>query len=371
MVDDIKDAINDEGHELIENFEATDRGYDGLLIPSGSVMLNLACSDRWDGAWKPGRIVNVIGDSSSGKTLLAISMFGEMGLREDFDNYRFIYDDAEHALDFDLEGMLGTETASRIEPPDRDAEGAPLYSNTIQDFQRNVMKAITEGKPFIYVLDSFDALTSIEEIEHTDAEMKASEQGKKASGTYGTEKAKYASKILRVINSHIEKTKSFILIISQTRDDINPMTFTQKTRSGGRALKFYSSHEIWLAVGSKIKKTVSGVDYQIGVNVRAKVSKNKLTGKLREVEFPVYYDYGVDDVQAVLTWLDKVKAIEKSKQTYKIPELRLEGTLQNVIKQVDEQEKWDDLFTLAQVKWKEIEDKLSTNRKPKFQRRRH
>ena len=104
MVDDIKDTIDNLDENLVENFEADDRGYDGLLIPSGSIMLNLACSDRWDGAWKPGRIVNIIGDSSSGKTLLALSMFGEMGLREKFDEYRFIYDDAEHALDFDLEG---------------------------------------------------------------------------------------------------------------------------------------------------------------------------------------------------------------------------------------------------------------------------
>ena len=341
-----------------------------LLIPSGSVLLNLACSDTWRGAFRPGRIVNIIGDSSAGKTLLALSMFAEMSVRPEFDGYRFIYDDAEHALDFDLESVVGEDCVSRIEPPATD-DGEPVNSNTVQDFQYFVMKAIEEGKPFVYVLDSLDSLTTREEQDYVKDKLQALREGKQVSGTYGTEKAKWLSQILRSIVAEVEKTKSLVVIISQTRDEISPMSFVQKTRAGGRALKFYSSHEIWLTVGQKLKKTVSGRDYTIGTQVIAKVTKNKLTGKLREVTFPIYYSYGVDDVQACLDFLTKVGVAKKSGSKIKIEELGLEGMRKAVIKEVEEKGLWEDLFDLTEKAWNDIESKLAdefAGRVPKYRR---
>ena len=365
LKDEIKDAMIDDNNE-------PDRAEGTLLVPSGSVMLNLACSDTAEGAWKVGRLVNIIGDSSSGKSLMAMSMLAEICTRPEFDEYRLIYDDAEHALDFDVGKLFGYDLADRLEPPAKDKDGNAIYSDTTHSFQANVMKAFDEGKPFIYVLDSFDALTSVDELDLVNRENKALEQGKSLPGSYGAEKAKHASRILRVIVSKLEQTKSFILIISQTRDDINPTTFAQKTRAGGKALKFYASHEIWLAVKEKLKKTVANQDYQIGVGIKAKITKNKLTGKLREVEFPIYYSYGIDDLEAGLNWLLKIGAIEKKKQTLSLSlgDETLEGTKATIINRLNEDDNLYFAFLdLLEQKWKEIEEKLEIKRPPKFRRR--
>lgn len=334
-----------------------------LLIPTGASLLNLACSDSIQGGWGAGKIVNLIGDSSSGKTILALSMFAEVCRRPEFEDYRLIYDDVEQALEFDISRLFGKSTAERIEPPAVDNEGEPVYSDVIQDFFAYTKDAIQEEKPFIYVLDSFDALTSKEEANKVDETLKAHIKGTKTAGSYNMDKPKIASQILRSIKSSIKSTKSLLVIISQTRDNIG-MGFEKKTRSGGRALKFYSSHEIWLAMTGKIKRK----GRIIGNEVRAKVTKNKITGKLRVVDFPVYYDYGVDSISSEISFLIEEEHWEAKNKGAKIiaPEFEFEGTRQALIKKIEGEGLESRLTEIVSLVWMRIEEDLKLRRKSKY-----
>lgn len=367
-----KECIDsDDGDVIIVNDNT-------IYLPSGSRMLNIACSDKYQGAFVMGRYVNVIGDSSAGKSLLILSMLAEMANDPKFHNYRFIYDDAEEANSFDIKALFGSKLYDRIEPPGfeqimntvtGEIITVPKNSDTIQEFQLNIFDAFSDKseKPFIYVLDSFDAITSKDELETTQKNMDHLRKGTKETGSYGMDKPKIIGKILRMIKGKLKETQSFLVIISQTRDDINPMTFTTKTRSGGNALKFYASHEIWLAVAGKIKKTALGHDRVIGVNVRAKVGKNKLTGKLREVEFPIYYNYGVDDVSSCVDFVLSTNHWELEKKTIIADDIGVKGTRETLIKYIEENNLEDVLFSIANTKWNDIENAVAIKRKNKFQ----
>tara|TARA_Y100000310_G_scaffold137866_1_gene136811 strand:+ start:268 stop:1296 length:1029 start_codon:yes stop_codon:yes gene_type:complete len=331
-----------------------------LLVPSGSSLLDLACSDSIKGAFPLGKVVNIIGDSSAGKTMLALSMFAEMNDRIGFDNYKFIYDDVERALEFDVQNLFG-EVSRRIEPPALD-DDEKLYSDTIQDFFVNLKSWLNEGDPFIYVLDSFDALTSEQEEEKVDKFVKAHLKGEKSAGSYGMDKARMSSQILRMVKGLVADTDSLVVIISQTRDNIDPFSFEKKKRSGGRALKFYSSHEIWLANKAKLKKK----DRVIGNQVQAKVSKNKLTGKVRVVEFPVYYDYGVDSIGSAIDFLSKERWKAKTKNKINAPEFEFEGSRQKLIDYIEINDSETELFGILEDEWQEIEESLKLNRKRKY-----
>ena len=339
------------------------------LIPTGSVMLNLACADSWSGGYGAGKIVNLIGDSSSGKTLLAFSMFAEMSRNERYKDYRLIYDDVEQACEFDIAKLFGAGTADRIVAPyysdiPHHSNNVPQYSGTIQEFHANVMDAIKLGEPFVYVLDSFDALSSADEQDRAEKSIEATRAGKPVQGSYKMDKAKLSGEILRHILADLRSTGSLVLVISQTRDNIDPMSFTKKTRSGGNALRFYSAHEIWLAVKGKLKSK----DRVIGSQIRAKVSKNKLTGKLREIEFPVYYSYGVDDIGAAVDFLvEEGKWGKKGNSLVTLGLPGFDGSRQKVIQRIEESLASPKLFALAGETWTEIEESLKMDRRMKYE----
>jgi len=350
------------------------------LIPTSSTLLNCACSDIATGGYGIGKLVNLIGDSSSGKSLLGLSCFAEMTMFKKFDDYAFIYDDVEAALEFNLDYLFGTEVSDRID--------MQTTSNTIQDFYDNILLTIKLGRPFVYILDSLDALTSVEEIKRANVHARKSakaklveiegegeEDVKKEKGSYKMEKAKLLTEILRVTARDIKEIEALVIIISQTRDNIG-FGFTDKTRSGGRALKFYSCHELWLS----IVKTLIAKGRAIGVNTKAKVSKNKITGKVRDCLFPIYYDYGVDDLSANIDFLlqsgiwsmGKVKtANPKTKtkgegRTIIASDFKLEGTKQKIITEIELRSLEKDLQLLVGETWNSIEEDIRLNRKPKY-----
>lgn len=380
VADQVAEAMNGADDEYNDaSYKDDDIVIDNntVYVPSGSKMLDIACSDNWKGAFVPGRYVNLIGDSSAGKSILALSMLAELTRIPAFDNYRFIYDDAEEANSFDVKALFGQKLYDRIEPPNTqelvvestgEVINAPKNSSTIQEFQLHVFDAIEHksGKPFIYILDSFDSISSKAEIETAQANMTALRKGTKESGSYGMDKPKIVGQILRMIVSKLKQTQSFLLIVSQTRDDINPMTFTKKTRSGGNALKFYASHEIWLAVLGKIKKTALGHERIIGVDVRAKITKNKLTGKIREIDFPIYYSYGIDDIGACFDFIMSTNHWEMNKKTILATEFDITGTRDTIIKHIETQNKEEELFAIANKRWLMIEDAVAVKRKSKF-----
>lgn len=263
-----------------------------LLIPTGSTTLNLECSGTVEGAFQAGKLVNLIGDSSSGKSFISLSSLAECSIDERFDAYRLIYDDVEAANEFDIEELFGSPLHKRLELKHR--------SSTIEEFNDKIAHCLDENVPFIYVLDSFDALTSEAFKEKDDANRKKRDKGQDTTGSYGDGKARIFSDFCKNRIRDLKDTKSLLIIISQTRDNIGfGARFNPKTRSGGNALRFYSCHEIWLDCTKKIKKGKR----ILMTNVRAKITKNKLTGDRGEAYFPILRDYGIDDMDSCITFM--------------------------------------------------------------------
>jgi len=338
----------------------------GKLVPTGSTLFNLACSDNPFGAFALGTINNVIGDSSSGKTILALSVFAEMSRIKRFHDYRCIYDDAEQANQFDVRYLFGERCAHRIEPPSVDKDGYSSHSDTMQDFHYHVLDAVEQGDPFVYILDSLDALDDTADQEKVEVQRKAHKKGEDSSGTYGMSKAKNASWILRNLKAKIKKTSSMLVVISQTRTNISPGSFVPKTRSGGKALKFYSTHELWTAVRGQISRQVHGKSRQVGVEVRVKWTKNKLIGKTRTVDFPVYYDYGIDDIGSCVDWLVREGVWIKRKQTVIARGLGIKGTKDKLIRLVEERGLERELQKVTGRAWLKIEEQCKLHRKRRY-----
>lgn len=336
-------------------------------ISTGSALLNLALSDRADGGYLPGKIVNVIGDSSSGKTFQCLTMLAEAAHNPAMDKYTLIYDDAEAASEFDLVKLFGQKAAEYILPPSLNRD-EPGYSQTMMDFQSSVRRLLKKGEPFLYILDSFDALTTDQELRHAEDLEDAHDKGKEAKGTYGMEKAKHASILLRLIAAEVKKTDSLIVVISQTRDNIDPMSFQRKTRAGGKALTFYCSYEMWLAVAGKLSTKVNGRNHMQGVISKIKITKNKANGKVREISLPIYYDLGVDDIGACIDFLvDEGRWPKTGSGIIDAHELRTQATCVKLIRKIEEDDLVKALHKVTEDEWKRTEEKLKLNRKPRYE----
>jgi len=330
------------------------------LFSTGSTEFNLACSDRVDGAFAPGTMVNIIGDSFAGKTVIAHSIMAEAKVNPAFAKYRFIYDNKEAADNTGIRKLFGSVLDDCIEP-------APCergYSVTIEDFQSNIIRALRKMSPCIYVEDSLDAITSEAELDRLDKRA----DGKEIKGSYGMERAKGLKQLLRVINDELERTDSLLIIISQTIQNIDPMAFAEKKRAGGEALKFFAAHEIWLGLREKINRNVNGKDRMIGAHTRVRVTKNRETGKMREADFRIYNSYGIDDLGDCVDFMVREKFWTKSSTGVidAMDDLKMKGTRENLIRQIEEKGKEDRLRRLVGRGWREIEDKLKLTRKPRY-----
>lgn len=332
------------------------------LVPSGSTLLNLACSDQPSGAYGLGKIVTLPGTSSAGKTLLMLTTFAESNKMKHLDEHRFVYDDVEAALEFDTSYLFGESTAARIQEPPHGS------SDTIQHFKANILSLSEAGKPFIYCLDSFDALSSDEELEKEMrkalAMAKSEEAARKIAGSYGTEKAKIAGQVLRMVKQELSRTNSLLIMIQQVRQNIGAGPFQQKyVTSGGEAPFFYSTHQVWLSRVSTLKSK----ERKIGSEVKAEVKKNKLTGKLRDCSFQVFYDYGVDNIGSCIDFLVDEGFWKKSGQKINAVDLGFELARTKLIDEIEKDPELEQKLTQTTAEaWKEIEDDLRLDRRPKY-----
>lgn len=342
---------------------------DDLLVHTGSTMLNLACSDRTIGGYLLGTFVNVVGGNSSGKTMAILSMFAECARDSRFDNYRFIYDEPEVANEFDMITMYGKKMAERLEPASWHRENKKLVSKpsrTIEDFMKNFGTALRNERPCIYVLDSLDAISDDAELERYDKFF----DGKELKGTYGMAKAKGSSSFFRVLTQDLKQTKSLLVIISQTRDNTDPMAHQKERRSGGNALDFYASIVGWLTVIQRLKE----LDLITGHHVNAAVKKNKLTGNERTVLFDTYNKYGIDDTNSIIDFMLKLEKWEKishgsSGMSVIIPELNIELNRKELVDRLDTDAefKTQQILPLVETAWNERELLITPKRAPKYQ----
>jgi recombination protein RecA len=341
------------------------------FLSTGSTMLNLSISDQINGGWPMGKINTIPGQSTAGKTILALHSLTEAAIDSKFDEYELILDDVERRISFDLKKMFPPLWNRLITPTgiyykdllDADPEKIGI-SNTIQEFQARILTKCNKGIKFIWVVDSLDALTTDEELKKEMERAGNLEKGKETkTGTYAMEKAKYIHKILRTINGGLANTDSLLLITQQLRQKIDP-SFGEKHwyTNGGEGPYFYSHARPFLKKGAAIKK----LNRVIGRETTVDMDKNSVSGKYRTIKFNVYYDMGIDDVGSMVQFLlDEEHWKSGSWIEAREFELRENGK-DALVRAIEEGGHEKRLKRLVQRKWNEIEESLKLNRKPRY-----
>lgn len=348
---------------------------DSDLLSTGSTLLNLANTGSPFGGFPKGKYFFIVGDSASGKTFLSMTCFAEAVANPSFAEYRLIYDNTEDGMLLDLDALFNEATADRVEPPAREKDGTPRYSETIEEFYYHLDDAVAAGRPFVYVLDSMDALDS-EAAEkkfarHKKAHHRArgDEPAEKVAGSYGDGKAKLNSQGLRKALRGLREKGSILIIISQTRDDIGSMFPGAKTRAGGRALRFYATNEIWSKVVKTHTKDVLGKRRKLGVRVGLEVKKNRINGRLGYVEVDIYPDYGIDDLGSCVDYLVEEGYWPKEGQTIECRGLDgLSGTREKVIRVIEKRNLEDTVRCLCGKCWAEVQAACALKRKNRYER---
>lgn len=336
-------------------------------LSTGCSVLNLACTGELEGGLIPGHYYLVCGDSSSGKTFLGMTILAEAANNRMFDNYRLIYDNPEGGALMDVSRFFGTSVASRLEPAAVDEQGMPRSSTTVQEFYYHVDDWLDSGKPFVAVLDSQDCLTTDEESSRFEEQKKAFRRGKDTAGSYGDNKAKLHSANLRRLMGPLRDTGSILVILNQSRDSFDP--FNPDAYSGGRALLFYATLQLWSKSGGAIKRVVRGKERQLGIYSKVRVKKNRVTGRDRSVKIRIYHSYGIDDVGTMVDYLVSEGYWKESGGVLEVTGLGpdFKGKTEQVIERIENEGLVDDLKALVKSTWLEVEKACEVRRKRRYE----
>lgn len=337
-------------------------------LSTGCTLLNLSCTGMPHVGIPMGTYVFFVGDSDSGKTFYTLTILAEAANSKRFDDYDLIYDCPEFGTMADEVKFFGTKLGQRLSPPFESDDGVTC-SETVEEFYDGLDERLDRGDKFIYVLDSMDSLTSEAEIKKTAKQQKERESGKPVTGSHGDGKAKVNSARIRRITPKLARTGSILIIINQTRDNPAAGPFEPtKTRSGGKALKFYAALEIWTSVKGQIKKTVRGKDRQLGINVRVQVKKNHINGRLPTIIQPILWSVGIDDLGGVVEFLIDEKEFKKPRGSKNITAdaFDFQGTPEKLIQHIESTGQQKELRKLAAKVWNDIDEACQVERSPRY-----
>jgi recombination protein RecA len=266
------------GDESIMMLGATPK-VDVNAIPTGSIGVDWALGI---GGLPRGRIIEIFGPESSGKTTLSLHVIAEAQKKGGV--CAFI--DAEHALDPEYAKRLGVKIQDLlVSQPDTGEQALEIVESLVRS-----------GKIDVIVIDSVAALTPRDEIE---GDMGAQHVGKQA---------RLMSQALRKLTAIVSKTKTVVIFINQIRMQIGVMFGNPETTPGGKALKFYTSVRIDIRRIAQIKKG----DEVMGGRHRVKIVKNKIAAPFRQSEFDMLYGEGISKEGEALALGEKLGLVQKS-----------------------------------------------------------
>ncbi|MSU44565.1 recombinase RecA [Candidatus Nomurabacteria bacterium] len=253
------------------------------VIPTGSIGLDMALGV---GGIPRGRIIEIFGPESSGKTTLSLHIVAEAQKKGGV----CAYIDAEHAMDPEYTKKLGVNINNLlISQPDNGEQALEIVESLVRT-----------GKIDVIVIDSVAALTPKDEIE---GDMGAYHVGKQA---------RLMSQALRKLTAIVAKSKTVVIFINQIRMQIGVMFGNPETTPGGKALKFYTSVRLDIRKIAQIKK---GEDV-VGSRTRVKVVKNKVSAPFKQTEFDIIYNEGISKEGEIMALGEKFKIIEKTGNSY-------------------------------------------------------
>ena len=254
------------------------------VIPSGSIKLDAALGV---GGYARGRIIEIYGQESSGKTTLALHAIAECQKQGGC----AVFIDAEHALDTHYAASLGVDIDSLyLAQPDNGEQAMQIAD-----------QVISSGAVDIIVIDSVAALTPKAEIEGEMGENKVGLQ------------ARLMSQALRKLTATISKSKTCCIFINQTREKIGVVYGPSETTAGGNALKFYATMRLEGKRGTRLKDG----DNEYGYTMRVRIVKNKVSPPFKSCELEIIYGAGISLMGEIIDLAEDFDILKKSGSWYK------------------------------------------------------
>lgn len=280
VIREIKNKFGDDSMMMLGEAPKVDVG----VVPTGSLGLDSALGV---GGVPRGRIIEIFGPESSGKTTLSLHIIAEAQKMGGV--CAFI--DAEHALDPEYAKRIGVKIDELlISQPDTGEQALEIVESLVRS-----------GKIDVVTIDSVAALTPKDEIE---GDMGAHHVGKQA---------RLMSQALRKLTAIVAKSKTIVIFINQIRMQIGVMFGNPETTPGGKALKFYTSVRLDIRRIAQIKKG----EEVMGGRVRVKVVKNKVAAPFKQTEFDLMYNEGISKEGEIIALGEKLGIISKSGASYK------------------------------------------------------